>query len=88
MKMGDLVYYQCQGFNSTFHQPADGLATVISLSYSPQNGKSGDTAKIFLHKKGEIFNAWRRQVGLLEEKTDEGGRYSERSPHPTAALSR
>jgi hypothetical protein len=70
MKIGDLVYYQAQGFNSTSHQPEDGLATVITLSYSPQNGKSGDTAKIFLHKKGEIFNAWRKQVGLLEEKTD------------------
>ena len=71
MKAGDLVYYQAQGFNSTFHQGEDGSATVIALSYTPNNGKSGDTAKIFLHAKGRIFDAWRRQVGFPEERTDE-----------------
>ena len=71
MKAGDLVYYQCQGFDSGFKQVRDGLATVISLSYAPENGKSSDTAKIFLHKRGETFDVWRLQVGDPEDKTDE-----------------
>ena len=70
MKVGDLVYYQCQGFNSGFGQGEDGLATVISLSYAPHNGNSSDTAKIFLHKRGESFSAWRLQLGHPEDKTD------------------
>ena len=68
MKVGDLVYYQCQGFDSGFEQGEDGSATVLSLSYSPANGKSSDTAKIFLHWKGEVWDVWRLQVGLLREK--------------------
>ena len=71
MKAGDLVYYQCQGFDSGCKQGEDGLATVISLAYAPHNGKSSDTAKIFLHKRGKIFEVWRLQVGFPEEKTDE-----------------
>jgi len=71
VKVGDLVYYQCQGFDSGFAQVRDGLATVISLTYAPHNGKSSDTAKIFLHKRAEIIEAWRLQVGLVKEKTDE-----------------
>ena len=70
MKSGDLVYYQCQGFDSGFSQGEDGLATVISLTYAPWNGKSGDTAKIFLHKRGKTFDAWRLQLGDPENKTD------------------
>ena len=70
MKPGDLVYYQCQGFDSGFGQGEDGLATVISLTYAPHNGKSSDTAKILLHWKGEVWDVWRLQVGPLEEKTD------------------
>ena len=70
MQPGDLVYYQCQGFDSGFQQVRDGLATVISLSYAPHNGKSGDIARIFLHKRGEVFDAWRLQVGHPERKTD------------------
>ena len=70
MKPGDLVYYQCQGFDSGFRQGEDGLATVISLTYMPDNGKYGDTAEIFLHKKGATFHAWRQQVGYLKDKTD------------------
>ena len=70
MKVGDLVYYQCQGFDSGFEQGEDGLATVLSLSYSPANGKSSDTAKVLLHSKGEVWDVWRLQVGPLEEKTD------------------
>jgi hypothetical protein len=71
VKVGDLVYYQCQGFDSGCRQGEDGLATVISLAYTPHNGKSFDTAKIFLHKRGDVFEAWRIQVGHVEEKTDE-----------------
>lgn len=70
MKVGDLVYYQCQGFDSGYRQGEDGLATLISLGRAPHNGKSSDTATIFLHKRGEIFEAWRLQVGLVKEKTD------------------
>ena len=70
MQPGDLVYYQCQGFDSGFQQVRAGLATVISLSYAPHNGKSGAVARIFLHKRGEVFDAWRLQVGPPERKTD------------------
>ena len=70
MQPGDLVYYQCQGFDSGFQQVRDGLATVISLSYAPHNGKSGDVARIFLHKRGEVFDAWRLQVGHPERISD------------------
>ena len=71
MKVGDLVYYQAQGFNCTHRTRSDGLATVLSLSYAPSNGKSSDTAQILLHWKGEIWDVWRLQVGSLTDKTDE-----------------
>jgi len=70
MKPGDLVYYQASGFNCTHGTGSDGTATVISLSYSPENGKSSDGAKILLHWKGEVWDVWRMQLGPLEEKTD------------------
>jgi hypothetical protein len=81
MKVGDLVYYQCQGFDSGFEQGEDGLATLISLSYSPANGKSSDTAKILLHWKGEVWDVWRLQVGLLKEKNDGCWRHCKDSSH-------
>tara|TARA_Y100000296_G_scaffold24945_1_gene29379 strand:- start:822 stop:1043 length:222 start_codon:yes stop_codon:yes gene_type:complete len=71
MKIGDLVYYQASGFNCTHGTGSDGLATVLSLTYAPANGKSSDTAKIFLHWKGEVWDVWRLQIGHVEEKTDE-----------------
>ena len=71
MKVGDLVYYQAHGFNCTHGTRSDGLATVVSLTYSPDNGKSSDTAKILLHWKGEMWDVWRSQIGHLEEKDDE-----------------
>ena len=70
MKPGDLVYYQAHGFNCTHGTGSDGIATVLSLSYAPHNGKSSDQAKVFLHWKGEVWDVWRMQVGFLEKKTD------------------
>lgn len=71
MKPGDLVYYQAAGFNCTHGTDYDSPATVLSLSRAPNNGKSDDVVKVFHHRKGEVMEVWRAQVGPLEEKTDE-----------------
>ena len=71
MKPGDLVYYQAAGFNCTHGTEHDGTATVLSLSFAPNNGKSGDVVKILHHRKGKVVEVWSAQVGLLEGKTDE-----------------
>ena len=75
MKPGDLVYYQAQGFNCHCCTDSDGPATMISLSYYPENGKSSDYAEIFLHWKGQVLSVWRKQVGLLKEKNDGSWRH-------------
>ena len=71
MKIGDLVYYQAQGFNCTHQTGYDGTATLLGMTYSPANGNSDDAAIIFLHRKGEVWDVWRNQLGHLGEKTDE-----------------
>ena len=70
IKPSDLVYYQAAGFNCTHGTDYDSPATVISLSHAPNNGKSDDVVKVFHHRKGEVMEVWRAQVGLLEGKSD------------------
>ena len=71
MKPGDLVWCQMQGFNCGHSTGMDGLGLVISLHYSPQSGKSHDTAMVLSQRSGKIEECWRTQVGHVEEKTDE-----------------
>jgi len=71
MKIGDLVWTQVQGFNCGHHTGRDGMGTVISLEYSPQNKKSSDTVFVFIHRTGKVEEFWRLQVGLHEEREDE-----------------
>ena len=67
MKVGDLVYYQAQGFNCGRHNEGDGLALLIGFKEQGINDKSSNTIEILRARRGKVEEAWELQVGSLDE---------------------
>ena len=65
MKVGDLVYYQAQGFNCGFHNECDGPALFISFKKRCANDKN-NTVEILRTSMGNVEEAYEGQVGLLD----------------------
>jgi hypothetical protein len=67
MKVGDLVYYQAQGFNCGHHNEDDGPALLIGFKEYGTNGKSNGTIEILRTNRGRVEEAWEGQVGSVDE---------------------
>ena len=66
MKVGDLVYYQAQGYNCGYHNEGDGPALLIGFKKRGINDKSSNTVEILSARRGNVYDAWELQVGPLD----------------------
>ena len=73
MKIGDLVYYQAQGFNRGHHNEDDGPALLIGFKEQGTNDKSSNTIEILRVCRGKVEEAWEGQVGSLNEWEGKNG---------------
>ena len=67
MQVGDLVYFQAQGFNCGFDNEGDGPALFIGFKEYETNDKSSSTVEILRSGKDKVEEVWELQVGTFKE---------------------